>query len=99
MHAQNFFIVCGTALPVLFVAISVQRAPRGERPGGLAGTLVGFGLAYCFLGELTAAGALAFDDADATLQVVVGIALFVGMLSWWPTCCFLHHHPPITGRH
>jgi hypothetical protein len=32
VHAQNFFLACATAIPALFVAISVQRLPWG-RPG------------------------------------------------------------------
>lgn len=32
VHAQNFFLACATAIPALFVAISIQRLPWG-RPG------------------------------------------------------------------
>jgi hypothetical protein len=75
-HLQNFYIVCGTAIPVLFVALAVQTPKDSPAPGlkwiaGVGLWIAGVGL--MFAGEVASVLGLL---SDSTSSVWKALAFF-----------------------
>ncbi|HEV7939068.1 MAG TPA: hypothetical protein VGP18_13740 [Solirubrobacteraceae bacterium] len=81
-HLQNFYLVCGTAIPVLFVAVVVQ--PRADKGGGALPFKTFYwvyGLFVMLLGEGAAMAGLLLDATPLWLQLWSATGVLVGMLS------------------
>lgn len=82
MHIQNFYLLCGTAIPALFIAVVVQSHPRTERRRwSLRSFYWLYGLYFMVLGEVAAMAALLLDAKQSWLQWYTGAGVLIGTLS------------------
>jgi hypothetical protein len=71
-HLQNFYIVCGTAIPVLFVALAVGT-PADERVtvrSDWAGLMRIVGVGLMFAGEVASVLGLLSDSTSSVLKAL-----------------------------
>jgi hypothetical protein len=81
-HLQNFYLVCGTAIPALFVAVVVQ--PRADKGGGALPFRTFYwlyGLFVMLLGEGSAMAGLLLDATPLWLRLWSAVGVLVGMLT------------------
>ena len=74
-HLQNLYIVCGTAIPVLFVALAVQ-VPSTRAPA----LPINLGAYVMVLGQIAALAALVFDWTSVVAEVVTIAGVLVGVV-------------------